>query len=220
MPKPRIVLLHAYRYSMAPIDEAFRVEWPEAQAIRILDETLYADAGADGSLPANIGARLESLFRHCELSGAAGIVFTGSTFGPAVEAARGVVQIPILKADEAMADAAVVRGKRILILATAKRALPVIRGNLEAAAAKAGKHPQIGEAWVADAQAANNAGRAEEHDRLIAAAAAAAHGYDVIMLGQMSMTPAIKHMLPDVAGRMLSSPTASVARMKQMLGGR
>ena len=167
---------------------------------------------------ANIGARLESLFRHCELSGAAGIVFTGSTFGPAVEAARWAVEIPILKADEAMADAAVARGKRILILATAKRALPVIRGNLEAVAAKAGKHLEIGEAWVADAQAANNAGRADEHDRLIAAAAVAAQGYDVIMLGQMSMTPAIKQMPPDVAARTLSSPSASVARMKQLLG--
>ena len=218
MTKPRIVLLHAYRFSMAPIDEAFRELWPDAHAIRILDETLYADAAADGTLPANIGARLKSLFRHCELSGANGIVFTGSTFGPAVEAARGAVKVPILKADEAMADAALCRGNRILILATAKRALPVIRGNLEAAAAKAGKAPEIGEAWVEGAQSANNASRAEEHDWLIAEAATAAQGYDVVMLGQMSMTPAIKRMTPAVAARTLSSPSASVARMKQLLG--
>ena len=215
---PRIILLHAYRFSMAPIDDAFRTQWPEVRAIRILDETLYADAGADGTLPADIVPRLRSLFRHCELSGASGIVFTGSTFGPAVDAARDAVQIPILKADEAMADAAVATGKRILILATAKRALPVIRGNLEAAAIAAGARIEIGEGWVDGAQAANNAGDAAEHDRLIAAAASAATGYDVIMLGQMSMTPAVAHMSPDVAARTLTSPTASVTRMRHILG--
>ena len=215
---PRIILLHAYRYSMAPIDEAFRTEWPEATAIRLLDETLYADAGADGTLPANIGQRLQSLFRHCVLSGADGIVFTGSTFGPAVEAARAAVKIPILKADEAMADAAVARANRILILATAKRALPVLRGNVEAAAAAAGVQRHIAELWVPGAQAANTAGRAAEHAQLIADAAAAAQGYDLILLGQMSMTPAIKRMPPQVAAQVLSSPSASVARMRQLLG--
>ena len=136
--KTRIYLLHAYRYSVAPCEEAFARLWPEAEAVRLLDEGLYADAGADGSLPSNILPRLNSLFRHCVLSGAKGIVFTGSTFGPAVEAAKDGIDVPLLKADEAMSDLAVRSGKRILMLATAKRAMPVIRRNLENAAQAAG----------------------------------------------------------------------------------
>ena len=216
--KPRIFLLHAYRFSMAPCEEAFARLWPAAEAVRLLDESLYADAGADGTLPADIGVRLNGLFRHCVVSGAGGIVFTGSTFGPAVEAARGGIAVPLLKADEAMAEAAVARGGRILALATARRALPVIRRNLEDAAAAAGTKPDIKEFWVEGAQSANTAGRAGEHDRLIAEAAVAhGRGFDVIVLGQMSMAPARASMPADIAARALTSPDASVQKMRSLL---
>ena len=217
--RPRIFLLHAYRFSMAPCEEAFARLFPEAEAVRLLDESLYADAGSDGTLPDNIGARLSSLFRHCVVSGANGIVFTGSTFGPAVEAARGDLAVPLLKADEAMAEAAVARGKRIMLLATAKRAIPVIRRNLENAARASGIEPELVEAWVPDAQAANNAGRATEHDGLIATAAKTqGAGFDAIVLGQMSMAPARAVMSADVAARVLTSPDASAHKMRALLG--
>lgn len=218
--RQRIYLVHAYRYSVAPCEEAFARLWPQAQAIRLLDEGLYADAGADGSLPVNIVERLNGLFRHCVASGANGIVFTGSTFGPAVDAAREGIDVPLLKADEAMAELAVSKAKRIVLLATAKRAIPVIRGNLEAAAARAGVTPGIDEVWVAGAQAANNGGRSVEHDALVAAAAErCSEGADAIVLGQMSMAPARALMSEPTARRVLTSPDASALRMRSILGG-
>ena len=192
--RPRIFLLHAYRFSIEPIGQAFAELWPAAEALPVLDQSLYADAGADGTLPSDIVPRLERLFRHCELSGGRAIVFTGSTFGPAVEQARRAVSIPVLKSDEAMAEAAVRQGRRILLVATAKRAIPVLRANLEAAAVAAGKQVEIGELWVAAAKAANDAGRHDEHDRQVADAVAAAKDWDVAVLGQISMTPALRHM--------------------------
>lgn len=218
--KPRVFLLHAYRHSVAPCEEAFARLFPEAEAVRLLDESLYADVDADGSLPANIGERLSSLFRHCVLSGAKGIVFTGSTFGPAVDAAKGGLPVPLLKADEAMSEMAVAKGRRILILATAKRAIPVIRHNLEIAGRAAGASLEITEAWVPDAQAANNAGHAEVHDRAIAEMTSSrSEGFDVIVLGQMSMAPARRLMPTAVAARVLTSPDASAIRMRAVLSG-
>lgn len=215
----RIFALHAYRFSMAPIEEAFRRLWPEAEVVRLLDESLYADAGADGRLPDNIRGRLAGLFRHCELSGARGIVFTGSTFGPAVDAVRAETSVPVLKADEAMAEAAIARGGSIQILATAKRALPVIRANVEAAAATAaGRRPEIAEDWVSGAKDANDAGCPQEHDRLIAdAIARAADRYDIVLLGQMSMAPARALLPAMIAGRVVTSPDASVEKMRRLV---
>ena len=215
---PRIFLLHAYRFSMEPTAEAFARLWPEADALPLLDQSLYADAGADGTLPVDIVERLRRLFRHCELSGGKGIVFTGSTFGPAVEQARGAVAIPVLKSDEAMVEAAVARGKRILLVATAKRAIPVLRRNLEDAAARAKVSVEISELWVAEAKPANDAGRFDEHNRLIAEAAAGAAGSDVIVLGQISMAPAVRMMAPELAARVLTSADAAVVRMRDLIG--
>jgi Asp/Glu/hydantoin racemase len=210
--------VHAYRLSVAPCEEAFARLWPEAEAGSILDATLYADAGADGTLPPNIVPRLNSLFRHCVLSGAKGIVFTGSTFGPAVDLAKDGIDVPLLKADEAMSEMAVQKGRRILMLATAKRALPVIRSNIENAAAQAGVTPALGEVWVEGAQAANNAGLTAEHDRLVAAAVAAhAAGWDTIVLGQMSMAPSRALLPADLAACVLTSPDACALRMQTLL---
>lgn len=220
MAGPRIVLLHAYGPSIPPIVEAFAAGWPQAEALNMLDETLYRDVGADGSIPPSMPGRLAGLFHHCEASGAKGVVFTGSTFGPAVDQARAGVGIPVLKADEAMAEAGVAAGRRILVVCTAKRAIPVIRGNVEAAVAAAGAAREIGDLWVPGAKDANDAGRAEEHDRAIAGAVAdAAAAWDVILLGQISMVPALRHIPAALQPRVLTSPAASVAKMRTLIGG-
>ena len=217
--RPRIFHVHPYHLSIPPMDAAFADAWPEAEAVRLLDSSLYADAGADGTMPASIVPRLESLFRHCAASGAKGIVFTGSTFGPAVETARRAVPIPVLKADEAMTEAAIARGRRIHILATAQRAIRVLRASLETTMKEQDVRLDIVEAWVGGAKAANDSGRHLEHDRLIADAAAATPEGDTVMLGQMSMAPAVRQMAPEIAGRAVTSPAASVSKLRGLIEG-
>ena len=56
MPK-RVFLVHPTPLAMAPIDEAFKTQWPQAQTINVLDESLYADIPQDGTLaPASADA--------------------------------------------------------------------------------------------------------------------------------------------------------------------
>ena len=97
--------------------------------INLLDELLYADVGANGELTPALYARVANLFRHCEASGADGIVFSGSTFGPAVEAGRKGIKVPVLRIEEGMMDEAVARGGSILVVSTQKRAMPVVRAH-------------------------------------------------------------------------------------------
>lgn len=216
---PRIFLLHAYGPSIAPISAAFRADWPQAEAVNLLDEALYRDVAPDGTIDPSLPGRLAALFRHCRASGGKGIVFTGSTFGPAVDEARAGLDVPVLKADEAMAEAAVGSGRRLLVVCTARRAIPIIRGNVEAAVRAAGAAREIGDLWVEGAKDLNDAGRADEHDRLIAkAVAAAAPEWDAVLLGQISMVPALAHMPASLVARVLSSPAASVAKMRALLG--
>src|SRR6266550_4038716 len=146
MPK-RIFLVHPYSPTMAPIDAAFKSGWPEAQTVNLLDESLYADVPADGTLAPSLYERVATLLHHCVKSGADGIVFTGTTFGPAIEAVRPHIKAPLLRAEEAMA---------------------VIRGSLDAAAERQGVTPRINELWVSGAKDALAAGGMEAHDQLIA----------------------------------------------------
>lgn len=220
MNRRRIILVHAYRHSMAPIYDVFRLGWPEAEVVNILDETLYSDAAPDGTLAPSVPARLKTLFEHCVLSGANGIVFTGSTFGPAVDHARRGLSVPVLKADEAMAEMATARGPRILIVCTAQRAIPIIKRNIELAASTMGEPLQIEATCVAGAKNAIREGRIADHDRLVrqAVEAAAQVGrYDVIVIGQISMVPVVRLLSATAARQIVTSPDASLTKLRSLV---
>jgi len=204
---------------MPPVDEAFRTLWPQAQVLNVLDESLYSDIPQDGTLAPAIYARLANLLRHCEVSDADGIVFSGSTFGPAVEQARKGIKVPVLRIEEAMMDEASARGGRILLVCTQKRAQPVVRATLDAAATRAGKELSITELWVAGARDALNRGDNDAHDRLIAEQVASAGEFDLVVFGMMSMAPAQAKMPPALARKVLTSGEAAVARMRTLVGG-
>jgi Asp/Glu/hydantoin racemase len=215
----RIFLLHAYFPSMAPVGRAFREIWPEATVFNLLDESLYADISSEGNVPAAVTDRIANLLRHCETSGADGIIFTGSTFGPAIEKVRNSVAIPVLTSDEGAAEAAVQAGRSILILSTAARSMPVTRRGLDVAAARAGVRPAITEKLVEGAKAALDAGDLVSHNRLIRAAIDNTDGYDVVVFGQMSMEVALDDAEPTVASRIITTPRASARKMRSLLSG-
>jgi Asp/Glu/hydantoin racemase len=182
----------------------------------LLDEALYADAGPDGVLPPDLPGRVASVLRHARDSRADGLIFTGSTFGPAVEAARSELGIPLLKADEAMCDLIAAKTGRVVIACTAARALPVIRANVAAAARALGTAPEVSELWVAGAKEAITAGDFALHDRLIAEAVSACEA-DWIALGQISMVPSRGLLESAIAARVITGPDASVRRMRELV---
>jgi hypothetical protein len=217
MPK-RIFLVHPTPLAMPPVDAAFKTLWPQAQILNLLDESLYADVGPNGECTPALYARLASLLRHCEASGADGIVFSGSTFGPAVEEGRKGMRVPVLRIEEGMMDEAVARGGSILVVSTQKRAMPVVRATLDQSAKTAGKSPEIKDIWVAGARDALNAGDNNTHDRLIAEQAAAAGDFNTVVLSMISMAPARTKMPPALAKKTLTSGETAVARMRKLLG--
>ena len=214
----RIMLVHAFLPSMPPIVDAFKQGWPEAEVLNLLDEALYADVTPQGVMKEGVMSRVANILDHCVSSGADAIVFTGSTFGPAVDAARPSLSVPVLKADEAMAERAAATGRRILIVCTAARAIPVIRANIEQAAEKAGTRPTIHEFCVPGAKDAISAGDDDTHDRLIAESVEREEpGYDVILFGQISMVPSRARLSSGVASRVLCSPDSTVVHLRNLL---
>src|SRR5271168_4698005 len=99
---PRIALIHAVSVAMAPVHDAFRQLWPEAECIDILDTSLSRDRERDSELTKAMVGRFLLLAKYAEDNGAAGILFTCSAFGEAIEAAATKAHVPVLKPNEAM----------------------------------------------------------------------------------------------------------------------
>jgi hypothetical protein len=88
--------------AMAPIEAAFRADWPAAELVHLLDDSLSPDRAAQPRLTPALHRRIGALADYAVSTGAHGVLFTCSAFGPAIEAAARRAAIPVLKPNEAM----------------------------------------------------------------------------------------------------------------------
>lgn len=183
----RIALIHALSHSVAPINEAFARDWPEAQRMNLLDDSLSADLARGGKgLDDAMHERFQRLAQYAVDTGARGILFTCSAFGPCIEAvARRHAGIPVLKPNEAMIDEAAQGQGRLGLIAT-------FAPTLESMPPEFPQGTPLELALAEGALDALNAGDAQRHDALIAAQAVALRerGCTRLALAQFSMAQA------------------------------
>lgn len=120
------------------------------------------------------------------------VLLTCSTIGPAVEDARGLVAIPVLRVDEALARDAVNRGGRVVVLCAVETTLQPTEQLFRSAAAATGAEIEV--RFVKGAWTEFRAGRSDRYHAIVAQAADDAYrgGAKVVALAQASMTGAAK----------------------------
>lgn len=217
MDTPRIALIHATPLAVEPINTAFKQMWPDALATNLLDDSLAPDLVREGGITARVIDRFVTLAKYVRKAGADGIMFTCSAFGTAIEAARDAVDVPVLKPNEAMLDEALAAGTRLGVLATFEPSIPNFVVELESLAKEKGVRLDVRTRAVANAMAELQAGRGDEHDRLIAEAAAQLMDCDAVLLSQFSMASAAARIASTPTCKVLTSPASAVARMKSLL---
>ena len=163
----RIALIHALRHSPPPIEAAFARLWPEARLMNLLDDSLSADLARHGrGLDATMHERFARLAQYAVDTGAVGILFTCSAFGPCIEAvARAHAPMPVLKPNEAMIERASAQARRVGLLSTFAPTLASMPAEFPSSVELV---PRLAEG----ALAALDRGDRALHDRLVAQAAA------------------------------------------------
>lgn len=119
------------------------------------------------------------------------VLLTCSTLGPSIEGVQQKIGKPVLRVDGALADAAVRKGGRVVVLCAVETTIAPTRVLFEAAAAKTGA--AIDMRLVADAWPEFKAGHLDRYFALIAKAAddaAAEPGVATVALAQASMAGA------------------------------
>ncbi|MBM3525969.1 MAG: aspartate/glutamate racemase family protein [Alphaproteobacteria bacterium] len=217
MATPRIFLIHALRESIGPANAAMAAGWPEATVANLLDDSLSADLAAQrGRLDDAIVRRFLDLGTYAHNSGANGILFTCSAFGPAIEAVRAALPVPVLKPNEAALEAALERGPRIALLATFAATIPSMTHELEIMARERGIVPTIMTRVVDGALADLQRGDAAAHDKRIVAAARDHSVADALVLAQFSMARAAAAIGPGNA-RVITTPDSAVAKLRSLV---
>jgi hypothetical protein len=219
MSKPRIVLIHALRDSIAPANAAMQAGWPEARVANLLDDSLSVDLAArHGVLEDSMIERFVTLGRYARSTGADGILFTCSAFGAAIDAVKADLRmLPVLKPNEAGLEVALESGNRIALLATFAATIPSMTHELETLARDRGIVPTIMTRVIDGALAALQSGDAARHDSLIAGAVATFASADAIVLAQFSMARAAATIPAAGRARIVTTPDSAVAKLRRLV---
>jgi Asp/Glu/hydantoin racemase len=209
---PRIALIHALAHSVAPINQAFARDWPDAVRMNLLDDSLSADLARSGlGLDAAMHQRFHTLADYALGTGAQAILFTCSAFGPCIEAvARKHAGTPVLKPNEAMVDEALATGLRVGLVASFAPTLRTVPDEFPA-----GQRP---DAELADgAMAALDRGDGAAHDAATVAAALrlAQRGCTLIALAQFSMARAAPAVRQATGLPVLTTVDSAVAALRR-----
>lgn len=213
----RVAFLHTGAVVIPPVTAQARAALPDATFVNYLDDRIVADLG-DPELAASVPDRVADLVRAARSAGADVVMLTCSSISHLAAPTAEAVGIPVLRIDEAMADAAVTAGDRIAVLATLATTCTPTVGLLRERAERAGRDPEIVAEVVGGAFAAVSAGDRDTHDRLVAEAIeSAAERSDVIVLAQASMASAAERVSVDVP--VLTSISPGIERLRGIVEG-
>ena len=181
---------------------------PEAEVFHIADETLLSNTRREGKLTPATKRRVLGYVESAAEAGADLVVVTCSSIGPAVDASRDFLDVPVLRIDEPMADEAVRLGSRIGVVATLSTTLEPTAELVRRRAREAGKDVEV------TAYLCEGAFGSERHDELVREGIAkAAAENDIVVLAQASMA----RVAGDVDVPVLSSPRLGMQRVAELL---
>jgi Asp/Glu/Hydantoin racemase len=214
---PRIALVHALALSVAPVNDAFARDWPQAQRMNLLDDSLSADLSAQGQLDAPMTQRFVNLSDYVFATGADGLLFTCSAFGPCIDAVK--QRHPsklVLKPNEAMvAEASALSrqlGKPVGLIATFALTLTSMPPEFPA-------DVPLRMALADGAMAALAAGDGAAHDAATVAAARRLvdAGCGLIALAQFSLARAAGPVRAAVSVPVLTTVDSAMLAMRRLV---
>jgi Asp/Glu/hydantoin racemase len=188
------------------------------EVFHMCDESLIRNTMAAGTLTKSTTRRVIGMIGLAREGGADAVMVTCSSIGAAIPIAREQFDFPILRIDEAMADAAVHTGKRIGVAATVRTTLQPTVDLLADRAIAAKRDVDIDPELCEGAFEALLSGDTAYHDELVSAALAGLRKrVDVVVLAQASMLRVLAQMDLSSGPPVLSSPELAVRSARAVL---
>lgn len=215
----KVVIIHTSFVSVDTLNNLFREIAPDVEVFNIVDDTLLKEIMENGGVTKAVLRRYTGYARQASEVIKADLIFNQcSSAGPAADYASQMIDTPILKVDQAMAEKAVETGRRIAVLATIGTTLNPSVALLEKVAKEKGVDAKITPFLLEDAYKALfiQHDAALQNKILMDKLWEIKDEFDVVVLAQGSMVT----LLDELKGYplpLLTSPKLGVERAKKML---
>jgi Asp/Glu/Hydantoin racemase len=211
-PTPAVGFLHTAEVHVATFEAL--IDDPAMDGLRtvhIVDETLLADARANGVDDADLRDHTTWALHDLLDEGVDVIVCTCSTIGALAEDLGRDLAVPVLRSDRAMAEAAVATGTRIAVIAAVESTFVPTCALLDDECVRQGRQPTIELRPCLDAWTYWEAGDVDAFHRRIAQHVDELDAsFDTVVLAQASMFGAVPLVQDDRNRRVLASPAMAV----------
>ena len=219
MSKKRLTLIHTSGVMIPVFGELCAQLLPAVEIVHVVDESLLKDIIADKRLSKPTARRAVGQIISAEQAGADFTMVTCSSIGPAAELGRRLVDVPVMRVDEPMAELAVKKGSHIGVVATLASTLNPTAELIKTQAKEKAREVEVTTKLCEGAFEAVISGDAATHDKIVGAGIRElAELVDVIVLAQASMARVVDN-LPAEAKKVpiLSSPRLAVERLVRLL---
>ncbi len=191
--RKNLTILHTTLATTTTIPAMIRELYPdEFDIVNVLDDSLLNDIKCSGRMSASVIERFIQYACIAKNNGSDALLLACSSLGKAADIARELLDIPLYKIDEPMADQAVESGNNILVLGTVKSTLEPTSDLIRSKRKSQEQSvtciliPDVFELYEIDR---------ERHDQKIAEVIQEHwNTYDVIVLAQASMANAIQYI--------------------------
>jgi Asp/Glu/hydantoin racemase len=218
---PSIAVLHTSLVfvNVEPVINDYLAELaPDAKVLHFVDSDVLATVMREGEISPASTQRMVHLAQAAESAGADVIFSACSSLGPAIDVARRLVSVPIVKIDDAMTAAAIETADAIGVLATVPTTLPPTRAPVEEKARAAGRDITVQERLCEGAFSVLMSGDRDRHDAMVLdGARALAAEVDAIVLAQASMARLAPAIAEAVGKPVLSSPRSGAENAVRVL---
>ena len=215
---PKLAILHTTPVTVEPLKALAAELLPGAEVVNFVDDSVLPQLAANGGDVQEVEPRLVQYGRFAEEVGADIILSACSSVGAVAAAVQRAVHIPVVRIDEAMAEAAVRRGSSIGVAATLQTTLAPTLALLQAKAEESGKEVKLEPICVTAAYERLIKGDRAGHDAVLAEALTnLAQGVDVVVLAQASMARVLDSLPAALQDKFLTSPRLGMERVRDVL---
>ena len=195
----KIVAIYTGQGLAEPLQKLILDKLSGINLVNLIDDSLIRDVITAGTVTKSVSRRLINYYQIAAEMGADLILNTCSSVGEIADMGRELVDIPLVKIDEPMAEHAAANYAQIGVIATLPTTLePTIR-LIKSQAQRLNREVEVVDGLAAGAYQALVSGSPEEHDRLILEVGRSSQQVDCIVLAQASMMR-MQEQLQEYAG--------------------